>query len=246
MEELMADAGAIFQGRTLLRAGRAATLATTTHGQPFAALVTPATAPDLAPLLLLSSLSEHTRHLLADPRCALLVAGAAETANPQTAPRLCLTGVAEMVEDAALKARWLAIHPYAALYADFADFGLWRIRPGGALLVGGFARATRLAVAELLPASEAVAAVEAAEPGIIAHCNQDHADAMAALGGGGIPWRMVAVDVDGFDLAPAAPDGGATRRIAWPAPVASAGDVRTALITLLRAARGENGGHNGS
>jgi putative heme iron utilization protein len=60
----------------------------------------------------------------------------------------------------ALKARWLARHPYAALYADFGDFALWRIRPMGALLVGGFARATRLKLAELLPDH---AALEAAE-----------------------------------------------------------------------------------
>ncbi|MBX9700144.1 MAG: pyridoxamine 5'-phosphate oxidase family protein, partial [Acetobacteraceae bacterium] len=136
-----------FEARTLLRAAASATLATQRDGQPFASLVTPAMAPDLAPLLWLSTLSEHTRQLQAEPRCALLVQGVAETANPQTAPRVTLTGVAEPVPDievAPLKARWLARHPYAALYADFGDFALWRIRPGGALLVGGFARATRL------------------------------------------------------------------------------------------------------
>ena len=126
--------------------GAAAATLATQHGR--AALRQPgdagAAAPDLSPLLLLSSLSEHTRHLRAEPRCALLVQGAPESANPQTAPRVTLTGLAEPVPEAEvppLKARWLARHPYAALYADFGDFALWRIRPGGALLVGGFARA---------------------------------------------------------------------------------------------------------
>src|SRR5580704_6511330 len=108
--------------RKLLRAAHVGTLATSMQGQPFASLVTPATAPDLAMLLLLSDLSEHTRHLRADPRCSLLVCGAAEGANPQTAPRVTVTGVAETVVDVALKARYLAVHPYAALYAGFSDF----------------------------------------------------------------------------------------------------------------------------
>ena len=77
----MADPADAFLARQLLRAARAATLATQTAGQPFTALVTPATAPDLSILLWLSSMSEHTRHLMAEPRCALMVTGQPETEN---------------------------------------------------------------------------------------------------------------------------------------------------------------------
>lgn len=222
----------LWQARCLLRAARSATLGTQAGGQPFTALVTPATAPDLSVLLWLSALSEHTRHLLAEPRCALMVVGEAEGPNPQTAPRLTVTGLAERIEDAGLKARWLAAHPYAALYADFGDFALWRIRPAGGLFVGGFARATRLRQAELRPDPAAVARVAAAEADIVAHCNSDHAAAMAELGGGG-PWRMVAADVDGCLLALQEQ----VRRIAWSAPVADADSVRVELIGLLRRLR---------
>lgn len=223
----------LWQARTLLRAARVATLATQTGGQPFTALVTPATSPDLSVLLWVSSLSEHTRHLMAEPRCAVMVAGVAESENPQTAPRITLTGMAELAPDPALKARWLAVHPYAALYAGFGDFALWRVRPLAGLFVGGFARATRLRQAELAPDPASVAAIAAAEAEIIAHCNADHADAMAELAGAEGTWRMVAVDVDGCDLACAQ----ATRRIAWSAPVADAAGVRKELITLLRQLR---------
>jgi len=195
-----------FEARGIIRAARAATLATQVDGQPFASLVTPAPAPDLAPLLWLSTLSEHTRHLQRDPRCALLFTAPAEAANPQTAPRVTLTGLAEPIQDAGLKARWLARHPYAALYADFADFGLWRINPQGALLVGGFARAHRLRLAQLLPDPAHVAAISAAEADIMAHVNADHADALRAIagclpGGGPGDWRLCAVDTEGCDLA---------------------------------------------
>lgn len=222
-----------WQARCLLRATRVGTLATATEGQPFASLVTPACAPDLSVLLLLSELSEHTRHLRGDPRCSLLVVGAAEGVNPQTAPRLTITGMAEAEPDPALKARWLAVHPYAALYADFADFALWRIRPMAGLLVGGFARATRLRASELSPDPEAVGRLLAAEADICAHCNDDHADALALIADAPGAWRMVAADVDGCDLI----QDETVRRIAWSAPVADAGGVRRALVALTERAR---------
>ncbi len=223
---------AVPDARRLLREARAATLATTIAGQPFTSLVTPATAPDLSVLLLLSTLSEHTRHLMADPRCALMAVGAPEDANPQTAPRLSVTGLAERIDDDALKTRWLAWHPYAALYAGFADFALWRIRPQAGLLVSGFARATRLKAAHLLPDAAAVAAIAAAEADIIAHCNADHADAMATLAGGvpGDSWKLVMVDVDGCVLA----HHDQTRRIMFDRPARTAEDVRAALIRLIK------------
>ena len=237
----MATEGLGFEARRLIRGAISATLATSAEGLPFASLVTPATAPDLSPLLLLSSLSEHTRHLKVEPRCSLLFLGAPEGPNPQTAPRVTLTGLAEPVPAEklpALKGRWLARHPYAALYADFADFALWWIRPGGALLVGGFARATRLRLADLLPDPAAVAALAEAEREILDHVNADHPDAVAAIaeglhGGMAGAWRLAAVDTDGCDLALEE----TVLRHAWPAPVADADGVRSALIRAVHEGR---------
>jgi hypothetical protein len=184
-------------------------------------------------LLLLSRLAEHTRHLMADPRCSIMVSGAAVSENPQTTPRVTLTGVAEVVDDPASKARYLAVHPYASLYADFGDFATWRIAPAGGILVGGFARAFRLKAPDFAPEAEAMAALLAAEPGILKHCNQDHADALAAIAGSDGDWRMVTADVDGFDLALR----DRVVRFAWSAPVRNAGDVRRELVRLAQQAR---------
>ena len=229
-EDAPAEDAPGWAARKLLRAARLGTLATSLAGQPFASLVTPATAPDLALLLLLSSLSEHTRHLRAEPRCSVLVVGPPGGANPQTSPRATITGLAEVIDDPALKARYLAVHPYAALYADFGDFALWRIQPMGGLFVGGFARAARLRLADLTLDPHAVAAIAAAAAGIIAHCNEDHADAMARIAGAPGDCRMVAVDVDGCDLA----QGERVVRIAWSAPVVDPGGVRAELVRLAR------------
>ncbi|MBX9698367.1 MAG: DUF2470 domain-containing protein, partial [Acetobacteraceae bacterium] len=126
-------------------------------------------------------------------------------------------------------------------------FALWRIRPGGALLVGGFARATRLRLAEVLPNPAAVAAITAAEAEIIGHVNADHADAVAAiaqglLGGGPGPWRLVAVDVDGADIA----GGESVLRLPFTAPVAVAEGVRAELVRAARAARAQLSGGGGA
>ena len=223
-----------WQSRLLLRAARQGSLATMEEGQPLVSLVTPACAADLSVLMLLSELSAHTRQLRREPRCSVMVTGAAAGENPQTAPRVSITGLAEIDPDPALKARWLAVHPYGALYADFADFALWRVRPMGAMFVGGFARAARLRQADLTPDPVAVAAVAAAEAEICAHCNADHPDTLALLAGEAGDWRMVTCDVDGCDLAL----GETVRRVAWSAPVADAQGVRRELIRRARAARG--------
>lgn len=227
----MAATAAAFEARCLVRAARGATLATAQDGQPFASLVTPATDHDLSVLLWLSTLAEHTRHLAAEPRCSLLFQGAPRDANPQTTPRVTLTGLAERVEDPALKARWLARHPYAALYADFADFGLWRVRPEGALLVGGFARAQRLRRDALLPDAEAQALVAAAESEVLVHMNEDHPAAVRRiahrLGGAGEGWRMLALDLDGADLG----NGETCLRLAFAAPASSIAALRQELVT---------------
>lgn len=223
--------------RKLLRAARAGTLATTADGQPFASLVTPACAPDLSPLILISELSPHTGQLRADPRCALLVSGEATEANPQTAPRIGLVCAARPEPDPALKARWIAVHPYAAFYAGFGDFSLWRLDILGGQFVGGFARAARLRAVDLAPDASAVATLSDAEPDILAHCNADHADAMdllaKAAGGVGAGWRMVAADVDGCDLAL----GERVIRVHWSRPAADSQQIRMELVRLTRAVR---------
>jgi putative heme iron utilization protein len=128
---------------------RAATLATVHEGAPYAALVTPASLPDGAFLLLLSTLSAHTRHLQANPACALLLTGPPTSENPQTAPRVTISGLASLSPDRAARDIYLACHPYAALYVDFADFAFWRIDPAQAHYVGGFAAASSLEIAAL-------------------------------------------------------------------------------------------------
>jgi putative heme iron utilization protein len=141
-ERLMAAA-------TLLLGARSATLATLHEGAPHASLVTPAVMEDGTIVLLLSSLAAHTKHLQANPACALLVMGSAQSGNPQTTPRLNLSGTARPVPADVVRARYLAVHPYAVQYSEFSDFSFWEITVSTSQYIGGFANAGSLDVAAL-------------------------------------------------------------------------------------------------
>jgi putative heme iron utilization protein len=136
----------IAESKGLLRQTRIGSLATIDRrtGYPFATLVTVATDHDGSPILLMSQLSVHTRNLDADPRASILLARAGK-GDPLAHPRLTVVGRAAKQTDPAvrarLKARFLARHPKAALYADFNDFGFWRLALESAHLNGGFAKA---------------------------------------------------------------------------------------------------------
>ena len=221
----------------LIRATRAGSLATVSDGQPFASLVTPATAPDLSLLILLSGLSPHTRHLRQEKRCSIMLMGQPTGLNPQTAPRISLMGEATPEPDPALKERWTALHPYAAFYAGLGDFQLWRFRAEAAQFVGGFASAHRFQGVDLAPPKASVATILAAEPTIVSHCNSEHAEALDTIaihhGGSGSGWRMVACDADGCDLA----QGEIVLRLSWPEPATTPEGVHDALVRLASAAR---------
>lgn len=241
----------IAEAKRLLRATRAGTLATLTgSGDPFASLITVATDPDGSPLILVSQLSSHTRHLGKDARCSLLLA---ETGggDPLAHPRLTITGKAQKVTDpaprAAVRARFLARHPKAELYADFADFSFWRITMDQIHLNGGFARAARFPAYRLLTPIDDAANLIAAEAGAVAHMNADHADALSLYAEvlAGQPagaWIATGIDPDGMDLA----SGDLTARLAFPDRITTPGDLRKTLVDLAAQARSVKAGSPGA
>ena len=236
------DFDAPAEARRILRAARAATLATlTAQGHPFATLVTVATDIDGTPILLLSRLSAHTRHLLADPRASLLQSETGK-GDPLAHPRLTLVGRAAEckagLERDRLRRRYLARNPKAALYADFGDFSFWRLTVEAAHLNGGFARAAELAAADVLTPIAAASDLTAAEEGAIAHMNTDHAEAvglyatrLANRRPG--PWTLTGVDPGGMDLAL----GSEIARVAFEHPVTTAAELRSTLAAMAKRAR---------
>lgn len=152
------DAEARALARRLIDEARHAALAVRqpASGLPGISRIALGTDAEGVPVTLISSLSQHTAALRADPRAAILVGEPASRGDPLTHPRLSLDVAAEFVphdapDHAALRARWLTLQPKARLYVDFADFGFVRLVPRGAALNGGFGRAYVLTPADLAP-----------------------------------------------------------------------------------------------
>ena len=151
---------------------------------------------------------------------------------------MTVSGLAEPIDDAALKARWLAVHPYAALYADFGDFAFFRIRLSGTHLVAGFGRILDLKPEQFLTdVSDAGALIEA-EQGAIEHMNADHREAMnlyatKLLGAEASDWRCSGIDPEGIDMQA----GEATLRLDFPERVNGPSELRKMLVKLADQAR---------
>jgi putative heme iron utilization protein len=121
--------------------GALGTLQRDRGGHPHVSLVALASTPDGAPLLLISTLSEHTRNLGVDDRASLLIGAPAVSEDPLADARVTLMGRVVASDQPTLRARHLRRHPASALYAGFADFALHRFEITRANFVAGFGSA---------------------------------------------------------------------------------------------------------
>lgn len=225
--------------KTLLREARSGALATlmTNSGDPYCSLVNIATAADGAPLLLISQLALHTKNILADPRVSLLLDERKE-GDPLQGARIMLLGRAERVEDEDARRRYLARHPEARAFADFGDFGFYKIKLNGVHLVAGFGRIVDLTPCEILTDLTGAEALLAAEPDVIEHMNADHAETMRLYATKllGVPdgdWRCVGCDPEGLDLQ----NGRTGLRLPFPQRVSGPGPLRHVLKQMAERAR---------
>lgn len=231
--------------RSLMRGCGQATLAThhagldaSLVGWPVPTLVLVGFDLDATPLLLISRLAEHTRNLEGDPRCGLLFDGTGSHADTLTGPRLSLLGRAVRDGDERRLARFIARHPSASAYAGFADFALWRVEAKRGHMVAGFGRISAIPPDQLrLPPADWADLAEA-EAGIIAHMNEDHADAVQLyatrlLDRPAGDWRITGIDPEGCDLR----DGPHSTRLPFRRRVRDGETARAELVRLVKQAR---------
>ena len=228
--------------KRLLRSIRGGCLATLDpSGAPLASLAAVATMPDGTPILLLSRLAAHTRHLEADGRCSLLLAQTGK-GDPLAHPRLTLVGRAVQARDdqrQAARARFLARNPKSQLYADFPDFSFWLLRFETAHLNGGFGKAASFDRPALLTPIDGCEVLIEGEPDAVAHMNADHGDAVALYATNLLrmpegTWRLSGIDPEGADLV----CGDLTARLPFPERVRSPNELRQVLVALAADARG--------
>lgn len=145
---------ALALARHLLATPHAALAVTDADGTPALSRIAFGLSPQ-GPVTLISSLSQHYAALAAHPACALMLGEPGGKGDPLTHPRLMLKATARFVpadapDRPSLRDHWLATHPKARLYIDFADFAFVRFTLTSAFLNAGFGKAHRLSPAALL------------------------------------------------------------------------------------------------
>ncbi|MGD0362874.1 MAG: DUF2470 domain-containing protein [Bryobacteraceae bacterium] len=235
------------RGRTLVHLGRIGTLCTHSRrypGFPFGSVMPYSADPQGQPIFLISSMAMHTQNLKADARASLLITQD-DVADPLGAARITLVGEALPVPDgetAAVRELYLSRYENSRYWVDFDDFSFYRLQPSGVYFIGGFG------VMGWVPSEEYAAGqpdpLADAAAGILSHMNQDHAEALVLLaraaGEEGVETAsMTAVDRLGFQLRLRSGDRVHGARIAFPGEVRNSGEVRAALVAMVRAARNE-------
>ncbi len=225
--------------------GTLCTLAADPPGYPFGSVATFALSDVGDPLFFVSLMAEHTQNAERDPRASLLVAEpVAEGSDPLAAGRVTLLGDLAQVageERDAVRDRYLAANPTAAYYIDFGDFAFYRLGVKALRYVGGYGRMSWVD-AQAFAAAEADPLVASAS-GIVAHMNDDHAEALVlvcrhqAERPETTEATMSAVDRYGFEVVATSPSGRAGIRIGFPEPVVTPEEVRAALVAMVRQAR---------
>ena len=230
--------------RGLLRRERQGLLSTISlhrPGWPFGSLAPYALSARGTPLLLLSSIAEHTRNLTADGRASLLVQARERQDDPQAGARATILGDVRPVEAASradARARYLARHPEAQGYFAAHDFSLFELSLEEVRYIGGFGRIHWVAGERVAQDPESDP-LRASERSICEHMNEDHAETLALLCGAppGTGARMAALDQWGFSVELAA---GVRVRIDFERPLTTPALVRAELIE--RAKRATPGG----
>ncbi len=138
-----AKTSSLLEARNVWLSARTASLSVLDFdtGGPLGGLVNVAVTEKFEPIILTSSLSRHTQSLDRDGRASLMATGTLpSTGDALTGFRATLTGLFTRTNDPALRASFLAHHPYAELYAGFGDFGFWVMAPAKLYVVAGFGR----------------------------------------------------------------------------------------------------------
>lgn len=211
-----------------------ATHSLTAVGWPSLSAVPLVLAPEGWLIGLFSRLAPHHPNLLADGRCALLIAQD-NAGDILTGERLELTCNARLLRDAAdvepARDSYIRCHPRADAWFRQLDFEFFRLDVIACRYNGGFGKAAVLDMAAL----QLVSPLDrVATNRVLDHMNDDHADACAhywQTAFGEVPTdvvKMVAIDRLGMQLR----CGQALRWIAFPEPVNTPVDARRVLVAM--------------
>jgi putative heme iron utilization protein len=232
------------EARTLVAETNVGSLATLTDdGAPWASLITYGALPGGDLVIVVSSLAEHGRNLVRDPRASIVVAETGAHDDPLAAGRLTVAGrVVRPEGDREREALDVYVEavPTAEMFTRFGDSSPFVLEVERVRWIGGYGRMGTVDVADYAAAApDPVGSAADA----VAHLNADHADALLdmarALGGhpDATAARCVGADRYGLDLLAETPRGTAYPRVGYAAALDTAVALRAATVELTRRAR---------
>jgi putative heme iron utilization protein len=232
--------------RTLLHRGRTGALATSSQkhaGFPFASLMPYGLDARGRPIVLISTMAVHTQNLARDARASLLVTEPGWADDPLAGGRATLVGEVAALPRAdydGARAEYLARHANARYWVDFDDFGFWRMEVADIYYVAGFGAMGWVSADEYRDAAPDPLADVAA--GIVAHMNDDHADALVLCCRhfGGVAAEaatMTSIDRMGFRVRARVGERLTGLRINFANDVRTRDEARTAIVAMVKTAR---------
>jgi putative heme iron utilization protein len=226
------------EARRMLRAHRYGALSTLSKkfdGYPFGSITPYLVDHNGSLLILISTLAEHTKNILHDPRVSLITHDQRDP-HIQTQGRVTVVGNAAPEPDREQAGlRYLRYFPEAQAYFAMHDFSFYRIHPVAIRYIGGFGRIHWVDMENY--AVQPYPLIEQ-ETDVVAHMNTDHQDTMrnycqhfhkCAV----MDVTMTGIDLDGFDVR----TDDKVLRFDFVQPVMDAQQARTALVEMARTAK---------
>lgn len=215
------------------------------EGYPFGSVTPFVLDHEANPIILISTLAEHTKNIQNNPKVSLIVLS--DEDDMQANARLTMMGTATLIdkENPHLKARYLRYLPQAATYFDMHDFYFYQMKIAHARYIAGFGKMSWIdgeTLAQPTPIQTSYRLPEQ-EADIVNHMNQDHAENLIAYckHQHQVDARnatMLGIDQEGFDVSATLLKNQTMRlRFSFPTPVMDANEARIQLVEMAKAAR---------
>lgn len=192
-----------FEARKLIKSFNFGVLATNSldlEGYPFGSVVSYCLSDTLEPLMLLSTLAQHTKNLTKDNKVSLTVFDSS-LPDIQAKARLTYIGEVLVTENEKDKLKYQTYFPNAKDYFEFGDFKLYKIQLKKIRFIEGFGKIFWVEPTEFFLENPLLPV----ETRIINHMNQDHENSIIDY----CNWfkklvvtkaKLVGMDAEGFDV----------------------------------------------
>ena len=227
-------------GRNLLNQkdfGILSTLSLKLGGFPFGSVVPYCLDGEGMPVILISTIAEHTKNILHDNRCSITII--ADNTDVQANGRLCVIGNMEVItEEDEVSERYYRHFPKSRAYSNTHNFSFYRLRPISFRYIGGFGAIHWLEASEFLSKNPFHGQGEGS---IVAHMNEDHGKDLVSYC---VHYkqmtitqddtvRMAGIDGFGFDVFV----NEQKVRFHFDEPISDAKEARVALVALSKGAK---------